>query len=156
MVCGKNEITQSMSSTGPSPEKMFSRWYLIFFINCYLFCLLHCVFIAVWGLSLVVVSRGHSLLWYLGFSLWWYLLLPNMSSRHEDFSSFSTWAVFVMHGFSYQWHVGSFQTRDWTHVPCMERCFLYHWTTREAQNYFLMIKKWETSHKTWKFLDFHR
>ena len=23
-------------------------------------------------------------------------------------------------------------------VPCMETCFLYHWTTREARNYFLM------------------
>ena len=61
MVCGKNEIIQSMSSTGPSPEKMFGRWYLIFFINCYFFFfLLHCVSIAMWGLSLVTVSRSCS------------------------------------------------------------------------------------------------
>ena len=61
---------------------------------------LYWAFIAVRGLSLVVVSRGYSLLWYLGFSLWWYLLLPNMSYRREGFCSFSTWAVFVLHGFS--------------------------------------------------------
>ena len=30
-------------------------------------------------------------------------------------------------------HVGSSQTRDWTHVPCIGRWILNHWTTREAQ-----------------------
>ena len=30
-------------------------------------------------------------------------------------------------------HVGSSQTRDWTHVPCIARRILNHWTTREAQ-----------------------
>ena len=31
------------------------------------------------------------------------------------------------------WHVGSSQTRDHTHVPCIGRQILNHWTTREAQ-----------------------
>ena len=31
------------------------------------------------------------------------------------------------------WHVGTSQTRDRTHVPCIGRRILYHWTTRETQ-----------------------
>ena len=31
-------------------------------------------------------------------------------------------------------HVGSSQTRDWTHVPCSGRWILYHWATKEAQD----------------------
>ena len=30
--------------------------------------------------------------------------------------------------------MGSFQTRDWTHVSCSGRKILYHWATREAFN----------------------
>ena len=59
------------------------------------------VFDAMSGLSLVVVSRGHSLLQCPG------LVAP--------------------------WHVGSSQTRDRTHVPCINRQTSNHWTTREAQ-----------------------
>ena len=33
------------------------------------------------GLSLVAVSRNYSLLPWVGFSLWWLLLLPSMGSR---------------------------------------------------------------------------
>ena len=29
-------------------------------------------------------------------------------------------------------HVGSSQTRDGTHVPCISRQILNHWTTREV------------------------
>ena len=31
------------------------------------------------------------------------------------------------------WHVGSFQTRNKTHVLCFGRLILVHWTTTEAQ-----------------------
>ena len=30
-------------------------------------------------------------------------------------------------------HVESSRTRDWTHVPCIGRWILNHWTTRELQ-----------------------
>ena len=36
------------------------------------------------------------------------------------------------------WHVRSSWTRDWTHVSCIGRRILNHWTTREVQAYFLM------------------
>ena len=50
------------------------------------FCLLW-VFIAVRGLSLVAASGGYSSLRYMGFSLWWLLLLRSMNSRRVGFSS---------------------------------------------------------------------
>ena len=37
---------------------------------------LHCFLLC--GLSLVEVSRGYSLLWCMGFSLWWLLLLQGI------------------------------------------------------------------------------
>ena len=93
-----------------------------------------------------------------GFSLWWLLLLWSMGSRHVGFSSCSTWALECA-GFSScsgwaqwlrlagsrawaqklwhmglvaQWHVGSSQTRDRTHVPCIGRQILNHCITREV------------------------
>ena len=53
---------------------------------------LYWVFIAVHGLSLVVVSRGYSLLWCEGFSLWWLLLLRSTGSKCMGFSSCGMWA----------------------------------------------------------------
>ena len=50
------------------------------------------VFIATRRLSLVVESKGYSLLWCVGFSLQWLLLLRSMGSRHTGFSSCGTWA----------------------------------------------------------------
>ena len=50
------------------------------------------VFVAVRGLSLVVASRGYSLLQCAGFSLRWFLLLRSMGSRHVGFSNCGTWA----------------------------------------------------------------
>ena len=49
--------------------------------------LLHWVFVAVRGLSLVATSRGYSSLWCAGFSLRWLLLLQSMGSRCKAFSS---------------------------------------------------------------------
>ena len=50
------------------------------------------VFVAVRGLSLVVVSGGYSSLQCVGFSLRWLLLLWSTGSRRTGFSSCSTWA----------------------------------------------------------------
>ena len=66
-----------------------------FFINLFyifIYFWLHWVFIAACGLSLVVASRGYSLLQCAGFSLWWLLLLQSMGSRHAGFSSCGMWA----------------------------------------------------------------
>ena len=78
-------------------------WYLLFFkIFIYLFIILkiylfiylwlHWVFVAARGLSLVVASGVCSLLWCVGFSLLWLLLLWSMGSRHTGFSSCVMWA----------------------------------------------------------------
>ena len=45
---------------------------------------LHWVFIAMCGLSLVMVRRHYSSLWCTGISLWWLLLLWSMGSRFQD------------------------------------------------------------------------
>ena len=42
------------------------------------------------GLSLLVANGGYSLLRYMGFSLWWLLLLQSTGSRHVGFSSCGT------------------------------------------------------------------
>ena len=49
--------------------------------NFFFFFRLCWVFVAVRGLSLVAASRGYSLLWCAGFSLWWLLLLQSTGSR---------------------------------------------------------------------------
>ena len=75
-------------------------------------------------LSLVVAS-GSSLLWSMGFSLHWLLLLQSTRSRCMA-SSF--WYM----GLDALQHVESSWTRDQTLVPCIGRWILYHWTTREV------------------------
>ena len=45
------------------------------------------------GLSLVAASRGYSLLWCVGFSLRWLLLLWSTGSRCVGFSSCGLWAL---------------------------------------------------------------
>ena len=60
------------------------RIFLFFFFLRFIYCVfwLWWVFIAACRLSLVVVSRGCSLLPFSGFSLWWLLLLQSTGSRH--------------------------------------------------------------------------
>ena len=72
------------------------------------------------GFSLVSASRGYALLWCIGFSLWWLLLLQ------------STGSVLTSTGFAAPWHMGSSRTRDQTHVPCIGRQILHHRASREA------------------------
>ena len=71
------------------PGKPFCGFSFFNFIFIYFW--LHWVFVAARGLSLVVASGGYSLLWCMGFSLWWLLLLQSMGSRHTGFSSCGMW-----------------------------------------------------------------
>ena len=62
------------------------------------------------GLSLVAARRGCSSLWCSSFSLLWLLLLRSTGSMAQ--------------GLAALWHVGSSQSRDRTHVPCVGRLML--------------------------------
>ena len=64
-------------------------WKTDFFLVLF-FLWLHWVFVAARGLSLVVASRGYSLLWCTGLWLRWPLLLQSTGSRHAGFSSCGT------------------------------------------------------------------
>ena len=72
-----------------------SKWFLsvlsfhVFIFN--FFCL-RWVSVAARGLSLIAESGDYSLLWYVGPSLWWLLLLGSGGSRHTGFSNCSTQA----------------------------------------------------------------
>ena len=97
------------------------RAYYFYFLILFFFNFWLCwVFIAAHGLSLVVVSRGYSWLWCLGFSLRWLLLL---------------WCA----GLVAPRHVGSSQTRARTCVPCIGRWILNHCATREVQQGILFL-----------------
>ena len=92
---------------------------------------LHCC-----SFALVVVSRGYSWLQciasYRGrFSCW-----QSMASRCLGFSSCSTWAQQLWHmGWANRSHMESSQTRDQTHVLCIQRQTLIHCTTREVPTF---------------------
>ena len=70
------------------------------------------VFVAACGLFLLVESRSSSLLWCVGFSLRWLLLLLSTGSRHAGFSSCSMQAQQLRHagprarGLQWLQHVG--------------------------------------------------
>ena len=123
----------------------FKKIYL--FIYLFIYFWLCWVFVAAHGFSLVVASRGYSLLQYKGFSLWWLLLLQSMA--------LGMWASVVVtcrlsscgsralecrlnscgtRGLVAPRHVGSSRTRARTHVPCIGRPILNHCATREALN----------------------
>ena len=93
------------------------------------------IFIALWGLSLVVAIRGYSSLWCMGFSLQWLLLLGSMSSRAH-------WLQLLWHmGLVALRHMGSSWTRDRTCGSHTGRWTPIHWATREVPFYqcFLSI-----------------
>ena len=73
--------------------KFFSHlgYYRIFFNQLINFWLCW-VLVAAHGLSLVAGEWG-LLLWCVGFSLWWLLLLWSVGSRHVGFSSCGMWAL---------------------------------------------------------------
>ena len=62
----------------------------LFIYSFYILFLLHWVFVAVRGLSLIVASGGYSSLWCTGLSLRWLLLLRSTGSRCTGFSSCGT------------------------------------------------------------------
>ena len=76
-----------ISTYSHSSSSTLSLPILFFFFNVFIYFWLHCVFIAVHGLSLVAASGGHSSLRCAGFSLWWLLLLRSTGSRRAGFSS---------------------------------------------------------------------
>ena len=73
-----------------------------------------------WPFSIVVNGRC-SWLWCTGFSLQWLLVFSLQAQQ-----SWRTGLVPLR-------HVESPQSRDRTHVPCIGRQILDHWTTREVQ-----------------------
>ena len=87
---------------------------------------MHWVFVAVWGLSLVAVSRGISLVAAHG------LLIVVASFGVEHSLQVHGPQYLCCMGLVDLQHVGSSCTRDWTHVPWIGRQILYHWTTREV------------------------
>ena len=121
----------------------FSRRYtllLFTFTFCFFLFWLTLVFVAAQGLSLVAMRQGYLLLWCSGFSLRWLLLLQRTGSRHAGFMSFGAWTQQLWHrGLAALWHVWSSQTRDRTHVPCIDRQILNHWTTREVLIFKLIL-----------------
>ena len=72
-----------------SPRWIFKNFYLFYFIYFWLLWF----FVAVHGLSLIVANAGCSLLWGMGFSLGWLLLLWSTGSRCAG-------SVVVVHGLS--------------------------------------------------------
>ena len=67
-----------------------------------------------------------------GFSLWCLLLLLSTGCRALGLSSCGVQSLVAL------WHVGSYQTRNQTHVPCIGRQYLNHWPTREVPYASLM------------------
>ena len=102
---------------------------VFFFFNLFNFWLCW-VFVAKCGLSLVVMSGA--------------TLHCCVQTSHSGGPSccraqaLGSWAQWLWRtGFVAPWHVGSSQTRDRTHVPCLGRWILNHWTTREVLHIFL-------------------
>ena len=95
--------------------------FFFFSLSIYYFGL-HWVFISVWAFS----SCDDQGLLYCGALVSHYCSF-SLQSIHSTVSTFSSCSVWV-HPL---WHVGSSQTRDWSHIPCIGRQILNHWTTRE-------------------------
>ena len=105
-----------------------SFFYVFFLWLCWVFVALH-------GLSLVVVSRGCSASWRSGFSLQ-QLLSWSTGSRALRLSGCGPWTVVAPR------RVRSGQARDWTCVPCTGRWIGIHWATREVQHGFWYLFFW--------------
>ena len=116
-----------------------------FFFNIYLF-IFGCVGSLLLCAGFLQLRRAGATLRCVGFSLRWLLLLRSTGSRHTGFSSCGSRAQQLWHvgcraqaqqlwrtGVVAPWHMGSSQTKAWTHVPYLGRRVLNHWATREAQ-----------------------
>jgi len=105
----------------------------LFFLKCFLplffkFIWLCQVFIAAWAMSMLLIAVD-SLVAERGFRACGFQWLQFPGSRAQ---AQCLWCM----GLVVLWHVGSFQTRDWTCVSCIGRQTLYHWATREALPWF--------------------
>ena len=120
---------------------------LSFFFKLFYFCLCW-VFIAVHGLSLVVVSGGYSSLQCTGFSLCWLLQLLSTGCRRVDFSICSSQALELRLHNCGPWalaalqHVKSSRTRGLTCILCIGRQIPIHCTTREVLFYLILQIKY--------------
>ena len=126
-----------------------SKDLFILLIYFYFF-LLHWVFVAACGLSLVAVSGGYSSFQCTGFSLWWLLLLQSTGFRYADFSSCSTWTQQLWlagsraqaqqlchtHGLSCSAACGIFPDQGSNPSPLHWWQILNHCATREVQDLF--------------------
>ena len=88
--------------------------------------------------SLVAASTGYALVSGCGLSLRWLLLLKTVCSRVHGLQQL--WlpgsraeAQQLRQGLVAPRHVGTSWIRDRTHVSCIGRWILNHWTTREAR-----------------------
>ena len=98
------------------PIRLFLSILPVFFKTIFLIYIwLLQVFIALWGLSLVVAIRGYSSLRCVGFSLQWLLLLGSMSSRAHWLQQLWRMGLVALR------HMVSTWTRDWTHSSCTGR-----------------------------------
>ena len=99
--------------------------YILFkFFMCLLYFWLCWCFVA--GLSVVVGWRTTLQLWCTGLSLWWLLLLWGTGCTVLRLQQLWCTALVTSR------HAESSWTRDQTHVSCIGRQILNHWTTREA------------------------
>ena len=135
------------------------RYFDYYLLPCFFFLIILFIylFLAVLGLhcctsfSLVVASRGYSLVWCVGFSSQ-RLLLGTWALGHLGFRSCSVWfsscgSKALEHrlnncgtGLSCSAQVGSSWIRDLAHVPCIGRRILYHCATREAPTSIFLNK----------------
>ena len=121
----------------------FFFFSFVFFLKDVLIYWLWWVFVAICGLSLVVVSGAN-------FCCSGFLsMVASVVVEHRLLSA----PVLVVgacglsrclqlagsepSGLVILWHVVSSQTRDWTSVPCIARWILNHWTTREVPSLYL-------------------
>ena len=88
------------------------------------------------GLSLVVMSRGYSLVVVVWLSLWWLFLLQSTVYKAGGLQ----WLWHM--GLVSQKHVGSSQIRDPTHVACIGRQILNHRTTKEIHTFTDITQIW--------------
>ena len=105
-----------------------------FAVGSFFICLWLCwVLVPVLGLSLVAMSRGHSLLWCTSFSLWW--LLVQWSTRLQGPQA----SVLGCTGLVATWHVGSFQSRDWPTSLALAGEFLATGPPGKPYKYFIVF-----------------
>ena len=78
-VCTETSSLKGVRQSRMKPGVSLVLFFFFFFLFIYFW--LHWVFVAACELSLIAASGGYSLLWCVGFSLQWLLLLRSMGSK---------------------------------------------------------------------------